>query len=51
MTYLFRAEFMGGLHEVCTDHWEGYTESVLGWELHALLELVLKYGSVKTENV
>lgn len=42
-TNLFRAEFMCSIHEMSTNNWKHYAKSVLGWELHALLKLVLKY--------
>ena len=41
---------MRGLHEVSTHHGEGNTVAMLGGKLHALLELVLKYGRVETKN-
>ena len=46
--HLFWAEFMCGLHEVGTQHWERHAESVLGRKLHALLELVLEDWRVET---
>ena len=41
---------MCGLHEVSTQHGEGNAVAVLGRELHALLELVLKDGRVEADN-
>ena len=41
---------MGGLHEVGTHHGEGDAVAVLGGELHALLELVLKHRRVETAS-
>ena len=49
-TNLFRAEFMGGVHEVSADHGEDDGEAMLGRKLHALLELVLKQVGVETET-
>ena len=41
---------MGGLHEVSTYHGECNAVPMLGWELHALFKLVLKYGCVEAET-
>ena len=38
---------MGGVHEVGADHGEDDGVAVLGQELHALLELVLKQCGVE----
>ena len=49
-TDLLWTQLVGGLHEVCTHHGEGDAVAVLGGELHALLELVLKHRRVETES-
>ena len=45
--YLFWTESVGSIHEMSTDHREYNAESVLGWKLHTLFELVLKNLSIK----
>lgn len=47
-SHLFWTELVRGIHEVGADHWEDDGEAVLGRKFHALFELVLKVGCVKT---